>query len=46
MVAGLLIDGANAFARKSPNMNTLVGFGASAAFLFSAVSELESNTVA
>ncbi|CAM6091053.1 unnamed protein product [Calypogeia fissa] len=34
----LLLDGFKAFLRRSPNMNTLVGFGACAAFLISAVS--------
>lgn len=34
----LLIDGYNAFWKRSPNMNTLVGFGATAAFTISAVS--------
>ncbi len=34
----LLIDGAMALKRRSPNMNTLVGFGACSAFIISAVS--------
>lgn len=34
----LLIDGYNTFWKKSPNMNTLVGFGATAAFTISSVS--------
>lgn len=34
----LVIDGLKAMARKSPNMNTLVGVGASAAFAISAIS--------
>lgn len=34
----LLVDGYTAFWKRSPNMNTLVGFGASAAFTISAVS--------
>lgn len=34
----LLLDGFKAFLRSSPNMNTLVGFGACASFLISAVS--------
>lgn len=34
----LLIDGFKAFWKRSPNMNTLVGFGATAAFSISAVS--------
>eukprot|EP01018_Ginkgo_biloba_P004940 Gb_21177 [translate_table: standard] len=34
----LIIDGLRAFARKSPNMNSLVGFGAISAFIISAVS--------
>ncbi|XP_043704362.1 copper-transporting ATPase PAA2, chloroplastic isoform X1 [Telopea speciosissima] len=36
----LLFDGLQAFAKKSPNMNSLVGFGSIAAFLISAVSVL------
>ncbi|KAG0615219.1 hypothetical protein M758_5G024200 [Ceratodon purpureus] len=34
----LVLDGFKAMARKSPNMNTLVGVGASAAFAISAIS--------
>ncbi|MCO5596577.1 hypothetical protein L7F22_050642 [Adiantum nelumboides] len=33
----ILIDGYNAFWKRSPNMNTLVGFGATASFTISAV---------
>ncbi|KAM0953054.1 putative P-type Cu(2+) transporter [Dioscorea sansibarensis] len=36
----LLIDGFRAFMKRSPNMNSLVGFGSIAAFLISAVSLL------
>ncbi|OVA06830.1 Cation-transporting P-type ATPase [Macleaya cordata] len=36
----LLFDGIGAFARGSPNMNSLVGFGSVAAFIISAVSLL------
>ncbi|XP_042507639.1 copper-transporting ATPase PAA2, chloroplastic isoform X2 [Macadamia integrifolia] len=36
----LLFDGLQAFVKKSPNMNSLVGFGSIAAFLISAVSVL------
>ncbi|KAJ6844959.1 copper-transporting ATPase PAA2, chloroplastic [Iris pallida] len=36
----LLLDGLRAFAKRSPNMNSLVGFGSIAAFLISAVSLL------
>ncbi|XP_008797345.2 copper-transporting ATPase PAA2, chloroplastic [Phoenix dactylifera] len=36
----LLFDGLRAFAKGSPNMNSLVGFGSIAAFLLSAVSLL------
>ncbi|KAI3994988.1 hypothetical protein MKX01_019802 [Papaver californicum] len=36
----LLFDGVGAFARGSPNMNSLVGFGSVAAFIISAVSLL------
>ncbi|KAJ4959585.1 hypothetical protein NE237_026696 [Protea cynaroides] len=36
----LLFDGLRAFAKKSPNMNSLVGLGSIAAFLISAVSVL------
>lgn len=36
----LLLDGLGAFAKRSPNMNSLVGFGSIAAFLISAVSLL------
>lgn len=34
----LVLDGFKAMARRSPNMNTLVGIGASAAFVISAIS--------
>ena len=34
----LMVDGFKAFGRRSPNMNTLVGFGALAAFTISAIS--------
>ncbi|KAK6927214.1 hypothetical protein RJ641_005805 [Dillenia turbinata] len=37
---GLLFDGFKAFARGSPNMNSLVGFGSVAAFIISAVALL------
>ncbi|ERN11270.1 copper-transporting ATPase PAA2, chloroplastic isoform X1 [Amborella trichopoda] len=36
----LLLDGLGAFAKRSPNMNSLVGFGSLAAFIISAVSLL------
>ncbi|PIA42938.1 hypothetical protein AQUCO_02000410v1 [Aquilegia coerulea] len=36
----LLFDGLGAFAKRSPNMNSLVGFGSIAAFVISAVSLL------
>ncbi|KAK3004887.1 hypothetical protein RJ639_018526, partial [Escallonia herrerae] len=43
----LLFDGLRAFTRRSPNMNSLVGFGSIAAFIISAISllnpELEWN---
>ncbi|CAN4076748.1 unnamed protein product [Withania somnifera] len=37
---GLLVDGLRAFAKGSPNMNSLVGFGSIAAFAISSVSLL------
>ncbi|KAJ8751049.1 hypothetical protein K2173_016230 [Erythroxylum novogranatense] len=36
----LLVDGLRAFMKRSPNMNSLVGFGSTAAFLISAVALL------